>query len=366
MQKKQLFAGVLVTFSALAVLSGCQQAPAQPQNPADDVIKTGLANLANLTSYSYDLAMNADVNDPAGKSGKFDVKLAGALDIKDGADPKFTAKFDGTASESAGMGGSGSFDLSFNKEAVYFNVAKLSLTGGEAMPKEVTDMFGKWWKVTLPAGAVNEITASIPQGSQQKLTPEQQQVKQAFEDSHVLSNPTFVRTEDVMGESSYQYTVTVDKKNIIAFMKKVSELQGTTVSETEIADAQKNLDKVDLKADVWVGSTSMVLNKIKLDIKLISTAATDPSGTISATVMLGNMNKPVTLNVPKDATEFPVEQFLGPLMMGSGATGTEQMGLDAGSMDASSMMDSGYGLDTSTMMDTNVDAATPVSSGTQQ
>ena len=102
-------------------------------------------------------------------------------------------------------------------------------------------------------------------------------------------------------------------------MKKAAESQGETINDSEVADAEKGLAMIDVTGDLYVGTKSGVLNKFSGNVKLSGTAADEPSGTITVVATLWDVNKAVTLDVPKDATEFPVEQFLGPLMGGAGA-----------------------------------------------
>lgn len=347
MQQKKIFAGALVTVSALALFSGCQQAaPATPAKPPEEVIKEGMTKLTDVTSYAYEVALNADVKDPTTGSVKFDVTLGGALDIKDKKDPKMTLKLDGSGSDDKGEGGSGSFEVRFNKEAVFFNLMKLELKGSQAgaVPPEVTEMMSKWWKITLPPGALDEVSASLPQGSMEEMTPEQKELKKAFEDAKIFTNPTLVGTESVKGENSYHYTVNVDKKGLAAFVSKAAAMQGETLTESDLAEMEAGLEQLDVKGDVWVGQTSGVMNQMSGTMNL-KPDSTGVAGTISFRLTLSDINKPVTVTAPADATEFPVEEFLGPFMMGmSGGLDPSMMDPSAGTMMTGSEYDPNSGL----------------------
>lgn len=342
MQQKKFFAGALVTVGALALFSGCQQAaPATPAKPPEEVIKEGMTKLTDVTSYAYEVALNADVKDPTTGAVKFDVTLGGAMDVKDKKDPKITLKMDGSGSDDKGEGGSGSFEVRLNKDAVFFNLMKLELKGSqaEAIPAEVKEMMSKWWKITLPEGALDEVSASLPQGSMEEMTPEQKEMKKAFEDAKIFTNPTLVGTESVKGENSYHYTVTVDKKALSAFVAKAASMQGETMSEGDLKEMEAGLAQLDVKADVWVGQTSGVMNQMSgtMNLKADASGAT---GTIGFRLTLSDINKPVTVTAPADATEFPVEEFLGPLMMGmSGGMDPSMMDPSAGTMLPGSEMD---------------------------
>jgi hypothetical protein len=356
MQQKKFFAGALVTVGALALFSGCQQAaPAVPAKPPEEVIKEGMTKLSDVTSYAYEVAANADIKDPTTGGVKFDVTLAGALDLKDKKDPRMTMKLDGSGSDDKGEGGSGSFEVRLNKDAVFFNLMKLELTGSQAdaIPTEVKDMLSKWWKITLPPGSLDEISASLPQGSMEEMTPEQKQLKQAFDDSKMFTNPTLVGTESIKGENSEHYSVTVDKKALSAFIAKAGELQGQAMTEADMKDMEAGLEKVDIKGDVWIGQTSMVMNQMSGTVTFKGTAP-DPTGTLGFRFTLSDINKPVTIVPPTDATEFPVQDFLGPFMMGMSG-GMDPSIMDSGTMPTGGMMDDAGG--TSAPMETTNPAA---------
>jgi|GEM_PF-1329393 len=346
MQQKKLFVGALVTVSTLALFAGCQQAaPAVPAKPPEEVIKDGMAKLTDITSYAYEVALNADITDPTTGKVKFDVNLGGALDIKDKKDPKMTLKVDGSGSDDKGNGGSGNFEVRLNKDAVYFEVMKLALTGENSeIPKEVTDMFGKWWKITIPPGSFDELEASLPQGSSEEMTPEQKKMKEDFENANILSKPTLVGTENIKGESSYHYTVTIDKAALAKFIAKSAEDQGQPMTEADMKDMNDGLAKVEIKADVWVGQTSGIINQFSGSAN-ITGSASEGSGTIGFRVTLSDVNKPVTIQAPTDATEFPVEDFLAPFMMGmSGSMDSSMMDSSSGTSLSGSEMDSGSGM----------------------
>ena len=129
MQKKTL-AGAVIILSAFTLFAGCQQAPATPQKPAEQVIKEGMAKLTDITSYKYELAVKGNIKDstdattPVASSVNFDVTLGGQIDVKVPADPKLTLLLNGSGSDDKGNGGNGSAELRMNKDAVFFNVKK--------------------------------------------------------------------------------------------------------------------------------------------------------------------------------------------------------------------------------------------------
>lgn len=322
MKKRTTLASIAMSFLMISVLAGCTTvAPQQqqPPKPPEETIKNGIKKFTEVTSYSYELAANADITDAEIGKIKFDGTMTGAVDIKDPKDPKFTLKIDGSGSDGS-QTGSASADIRLGKEAVYFNLMKLDI--GEELPEELTTYMSKWWKITLPEGVLDELSVSLPQGGEAEMTPEQKEMKELLDNTQFFSNPTYVGMEDVKGEQSYHYTVVLDKKAFMDFMKKAAEIEGQVVSESEMKDLELALE-ADIKGNVWVGSTTEVLNKVDLTV-----TANDGSGSISFSFVVGDVNKPVTLDTPADAEEFPVEEILGPMMMMMG-------GGDASMMDTS-------------------------------
>lgn len=325
MQKKKILSGALVSLLAITVL-GCQQA-GQPTKPPQEVINDGVKKITTLTSYTYDVALKADVKDPEGKSGNFDVKLNGGVDIKNIKDPRLVVKLDGSAMDPTGKGGSASFELRLNKDAVYFNLLKLAIAGGEKLPEMVTPMLNKWWMAGMPVGVLDELAANMPGGSQDQLSAEQQKLRTLLEGSNIFAQPVFVGTDNVSGEPSYHYSVVVDNKALIQLMKKAAETEGKTISDAELQDAEKSLAKTSIKGDVWVGISTGILNKFSGDIKVAPSEGLG-SGVINVTVTLGNFQKPINIDVPKDAEKFPVESVL-PFLLGGGMETTSMYDVES-------------------------------------
>jgi len=337
MQRKSLAKSIFASLALVAVLAGCAAAPA-PEKPAEEVLKEGLANLAEVSAYSYDVAVKGDLTDPYGEKMNFDVKLNGQLDSIDEKDPKLVLQLDGTATDSTGTGGSGKAELRMNKENLYFNIMSLNLKGDvEELPSDVTDLFGKWWMMPLPEGTFDEIDITLSPSDE----AEQAELKKSLEQLKLFATPEYKGTENVMGESSYHYRVNIDKKGLLEFAKSAAEAEGETISAAEMAEAEEELKNVDINGDVWVGVESGVLNQFKGSITM-KESADQPSGTITVSVAIGNVNKPVTIQAPADAEEFPMEQLLGPMMMMGG-------GIPGG--DADLMMDDSFMMDESMMMD---------------
>lgn len=310
MKRKNFISIVVASFVVVALFAGCAAPVSEPEESGEDVIKEGISNLGSVTAYKYNLEINGDVDDEFGANVKFDLNLAGALDSTDEEDPKVDLVAKGSAMDNVGAGGSVDAELKLNKEAMYFNVKSLNVEGGFDLPSEVTDMFGKWWKMTLPPESVGEVSTVLPSGAGE----DNPALKKAFEEATLFQSPKFVGTDNIMGESSSHYSVAVDKKGLLNFLKAASEAEGETVSAADMAQAEAQLQNVDINGDVWIGVDSKVVNQFKGKITL-NGGEGEMSGVINIDVTIGDINKPVTLSLPSGAEEFPIESLLGPMMM---------------------------------------------------
>ncbi len=325
---------------ALALLAGCQQGTNvsnEPSKPPVEMLKEGAANLTAVNSDKFDIALMADIKDPVSGNVKFDARLEGSADKKDLADPKLNLKFNGNFDSGAGQGGSAQLEVRMDKTNLFFNAMKLDVKG-ETLPPEVVTYLNKWWKIAIPAGTLEQMKAEMP--SDAMMQSQEAEMKKAIAESNFISDAKFVGLEDVKGEKSYHYTANLDKKAFLAFIQKVSAEQGQTISAEEMKQAEADMEKVDMKFDGWVNASTNTLNKVKVELNAKSTSASEASGVMSLEATIYDVNKPVTIEAPANATDFPVEQFMMPIMMmmqGAGAMPTDPSMMDPNS----ALLDSG-------------------------
>ncbi len=327
LSKQSLVFSSVFLLAALFAFSGCQQQPpaGQPAKPAEEIIKEGFTKLSDMKSYSYEMKMDMNVEGNAGKTNKLAMNLQGGVDMTAVADPKFSVKADVSfAGDDYGSQETGNIaaEMRLNK-ILYFNVSKFEVPSMAAVvPADITAMFNKWWKVTLPPEVLKEVSSSFPQGSQE-LTPEQAKFKKMFEDNKVFEKPVYVGMADVKGESSYHYSVTVNKEALGKFFEEIAKEGGNAMTADEVKAMGSDLKKVDISGDVWVGSTSGILNQTDLVIKLdgLSNEVDMAKGTVSLHFALGDVNKPIVVEEVKEAEEFPTENLFQYylMMMGGGA-----------------------------------------------
>lgn len=336
-RKAGLICGLTVAILATALLSGCNAG--QPQKPAEDVIKDGIAKLATLKSAKFDVSLKGDTKDPTKGANKVDLKAAGLLDLQDMKAPKVVLNLTGSVANDQIPGADLSAEARIDKDMAYLNVMKLSIKeapGKEmALPTELTSLFNTWWFAKIPQEALEEISASssATAGGTQATPEAQQKLAKQLSEANVLTKPTLVATEDVMGEQSWHFKSIVDNKNAIAFAKKMAEEEGQTISDSELKTMEEELAKMTMNIDVWVGTVSGMANKFKLEATMKG-GETEQSGTISLEVALGDMNKTLTVERPQ-AEELTEEKMLPLLMMMRGGAAMPTTDLSGVSTDTS-------------------------------
>jgi hypothetical protein len=321
MRKKSYFAAVAtsIVLCSMMLFAGCQQsAVPAPTKSGEDVIKDGVKKLMEIASAGYQVSLKGDVNDKGAGDTKLDFAFSGVFDRKDATSPFGTVKAVGSfstgdaATQESVMSGSGSAELRLNTKALYFNVADITFTGQEQVIASYKAYFAKWWKYTLSEDIKAEFVNMVPKISEDKdISPEQKQINALLESTVFFPQPTFVGTESVGGEQSYHYTVVLDKKAAVNFYVESSKINGTVMTEDEIASLNTIWAGINITGDIYVGTVSGTLNKANINVKLNKVGDTETTGTLSFGMVLSGVNGVVTLEEPKDAVEFPIEDFMG-------------------------------------------------------
>ena len=321
MKKISAIFGVFAISLAMLIFAGCASTstgPAstgtavQPQKSPDEIVKEGISKLSELKSAKFNMSMKSDIKDPKTGDNKLDLSLSGLADFKDMKAPKLVMKLDGSVSNKELAGASASAEVRIDTDLANFNVSKFEVKD-QPLPKELTTLFNKWWFVKIPAKTMEEITKSAEKGGTEEISAEQEKMVKMLNEANIFSKPVLVGTEDVMGEPSWHYTVTLDKKSFTALALKASEEQGSALSEEEAKKFEEQMQKMDISGDIWVGSTSGIANQFKANVKLTGTAE-EQSGTMSISMAIGDINKALSVEKPAGAEEFTEEKMM-PLMM---------------------------------------------------
>lgn len=294
-------------------MTACQNigAPAVPQKAPEVVLQEAMNKLADVTSYSYDVNLVGDLKGPQGQTPAavaFNLGLKGGVEMKDPKDPKLNLDLKGTMSADAD-GGSGEVALKLNKDAIFLDLMTLDGKGSVTIPDSLkTQYVGKWWTMPLPPAALAELAKAAPGADAANMTDAQKKMKALVEATKFFKNVQFVDSASVAGEDSYHYTAELDKDAFMAFVTKASELQGIAMADTDQKDLKASLDSIDLSGDIYVGKTSGVMNKMKGTLTIKANAAKpSPTGTVTFDVTLSDLDKAVTIEVPKDAQPIPAD-----------------------------------------------------------
>jgi hypothetical protein len=312
---RKLIGIAVLSVMAMSFFFGCQSVP-EPPKPPNEVIRDAFENSRNVKAHTYEIAADADITGE-GEQLKFNVLIGGVMDINDSENPVFSMKLKGSVSDGKEMGGSADGELRMNKDAIFLNVADVGVEG-EELPTEFTEMFGKWYNIPLTPEDSKELQESLALGADEELTPEQEELLAMVEE--MFTEPKYTGTENIKGETSWVYEVSLDTEALIDVMKKYAESQGTPVSQEEIDETRRSLKDVSVSGKLWVGTSSNVITQILINLTLRGDGEETPAGTISFRATLGDIGKAQSIQVPAGAEEFPMEMLMGPLMMMGGMT----------------------------------------------
>lgn len=319
MTKASAVGGLLVLSMALY---GCQgigapAAPSQeaPAKPAEEVVQDGIAKLSDVKAYTFDLDVKGDLKGPADSlpaSVKFNLGFGGGLDVISATDPKMNLKIDGSFDADTD-GATVAAEIKMNKEAIFLNLMSLEGRGQVMVPQEIMDQYAaKWWKLPIPPEALEEFAQNLPQGGDENLTPEQKEMKDLVKNTKFFKDIKFEGVEKISGEDSYKYSAVLDENAFADFVVKSSEMQGTTMSETEIADLKKGFEYFDFGGQIYVGKDSGVMNKMVGTLTFVENAELgNPSGTVNVEMTVADLNKAITVDAPAEAEEIPMEALMG-------------------------------------------------------
>jgi hypothetical protein len=316
MKKTGLAFGIVVTALTVSLLSGCNSAP---QKPAEEVLRDGVANLAQVTSATYDVSLKGDIKDPSSTDVTFDLGASGLFDVKDMKLPKLAIKLIGSASDKSGMDGKVGAELRLDKDMAYFNIMNVD-SKALPLPADVKALMNKWWSSKVPQDVMDQLktstTTSAVGGTQES------KFKSLLVGVNLFTKPTLVGTESVGGESSWHYQTSIDNAGLVALMKKVSEEEGTTVSADELAKMNKQFEKIKISGDVWIAIQSGIMNKFEGTFTMTG-AAGEPSGTVNVKMELGGINQAVKIEVPAPVEEFTMDKATPIMMMLQGGAPTD-------------------------------------------
>lgn len=311
----KLIRNLVAVGAVLTVLSGCSFLASNPEKDGDKIIKEGLKNFYDVNVASFDGGLKGNFLDAPGfdLEGKattpenlgFDLSFSGSGDIKDPKNLLLNLKFDGTGLLGE-QGESASGELKINKADTWFLISKLSSFGGMIPEEMVKPVLGQWWKTQTPQDMIDSLQGSAAVGEEAKLTPEEKKSRELLKNTQFFSGAKYIGEEN----GDYHYSTSLDNEAVKNYVKESAKINGETVSEDELKTLDENLKNVQFNAEFWVGVADKTVHKLTLDVKANDTT----TGTKMDAVFNGaisDINKPVTVEAPKDAKEFDPAALLG-------------------------------------------------------
>jgi hypothetical protein len=306
---------VLIFALILVLTSGCKWF-GEPDTAANQVVKTGISNLSNVTSLSFLLGANGELGSAQAVDGAtkfvFDGNIIGKAEQKEPMKSNYQMQVTGKGGQSEDKMSEMDLELRVSDKIAYFNIKKLPDLGEQT---QILSLFtNKWWKTEVPEGSLTGV--SLPGGSTDNMTPEQKKVRELFNNTDFFTNLDYEGTEDVEGVSAYHYSGEIDKVNLKKFLLDSAQIQGNPMTSTDESDMDGYLSKLSFVADLWITKDTSFLTKLSGEL---SFEGKDGSTTdINLNIVFSEFNKAVSIEIPSGAEDL--QQFLTGAM--PGATGT--------------------------------------------
>lgn len=304
------------------VLSGCNNAGQNTSanlSPEElqDKVKTGFEKWqeADTASFSFMIGGNASAE---GEELTFDMTISGDQEIVDREEEKFNV--DAEIAGSASMDGEKinfSLGMVVLEDMFYFNLGELS--GLENTPEfaliapAIEAYSDQWWSMELPEEAdfaeLNPAT-SLPGASEgEELTPEEEQIKELFEETEFFASIEPAGAEKVDGVKSDKFEVELDKDALIEFMREAAVIQGEEVNEEEVQEMEKVLEAMELEMTVWIAQDEEYVTKLAGGLSGDFSETEDVVVDVEFEVTFTNFNGNVNIEAPADAQVFDLNEL---------------------------------------------------------
>lgn len=300
---------MLVLF--ISTFSGCSLLNKEKTNEdASKVVKEAFKNLYSVKSNTYDVSLTGTFSDTSEKMD-YDFSLTGAEDMNDPKKPKFTMVIDGTGSFTGYENQSVKAEIRMNESSLYFVLNEISDFGGSLPSELVAPYVGKWYKMAIPEGTFDNYPVLF--ADDQNLSEQDKKLKELLENTSFFKEIEYTGTEGNLDI----YKAVLDKEAVKNFMIEATKIEGTTVSEAEEKDLEDGLKMMELDVTLGVDKEKNVLTEMKGVLEI--NAEADGTGSMEFEASIGNLDEPVTIDVPTDVSEFdPVQLFGAAFMMGGG------------------------------------------------
>ena len=331
-----IIAVVLIgTAAAFAYLADPLGIFASPQK----IIASAIANLADATSLEYDLALHAQSTGDKNPGTDVTLTAQGTSDTFDLEHPKSSFAFSVTATGALPTPEpiSFAFETRTVDKIIYLRVADLSFLTGILGPSFTPGPLQNQWIKIDPEALRKQFAATFNQSNPETADPfagiqksqqaaaeefklKAEQTKTALKAAHLFGNIERLPAETVGEVSANHYRAAIDINGVADFVVAAKNIwtPDQPLTDQEINDMKSTLlESPPPPIDLWIAKRDKTFAKIHAEVPITG----NMPGTVDATVLFKNFNKPVNIEVPSPST--PIEEVLGSLFA-SFSTGSQQ------------------------------------------
>lgn len=240
--------------------------------------------------------------------GELAITVVGDVDLKDFAHLKSSFAVTGNAHGLASTDPSYPFSIEVRQDS---DMAYLRVLDLPAPLKVFAGTFLNQW-ISIPIDK-----SSLPSPLQKTLTEEQKvEMQKAIMESKVVSIVSELPGEKVGGVSTRVFILALDTDRALSLVVRLQEIVGTPLSVKDKARLAKDMEATMFgEVKIWIGARDQYPYKI-----VVSGSGDDPTttahegNTFAHTLELGNINKPIHVEIPTDAR--PIEEIMGELFGG--------------------------------------------------
>lgn len=294
-----------------------------------------------LTTYTPDFSMVLALSGGSVDAASFDLKIAGPVDFSDPNQPKFDVKVEAAANITGTMYKGKAQVRSMNR-LMYFKFDEIPdeiyqllavgpygfLGDDEKKPPELTPQMKRdiqtalenWVKYDM-TGLESEARKAMDEQKANKTLAEsgRQKIQDFLSRGTVLPEVKMVGKEEINGESAYHLKLEPSDQSLEDLAKELffSDENDSVQADKAIGEVTKRID--DLVVDVWFGTSDAIPRKMSLTAVIVLDSLlesiSDDSGlaaevlpvgdmlggklSISLALMLSDIGKPVSVEVPK-------------------------------------------------------------------
>lgn len=295
------------------------------KNELDIKQQTLKANLTGAVNVEADKGDTDDTTDDVDPTNvDFNLNMNGYFAQEEDFTPAVDMTMDGdfkVEEPDQSLAGKVAFDLKVIDKVLYLNVKQIPEAALGDAAGFVQGFIGKWWKFVLPA----EIFAELPTSENKEQV---EKMRELLETATILSGLKNVGIESVNGVDAYHLKAKLDKVGTMAYLEAVAKLTETEFTDEDKDSLGKTLTLLEGKPfEVWISEKDHNFVAIAWDF---SSSFADlekafkpetegqeaeqelPKGKISLKLRVDQLdfNKAKTLDVPADATEFDLSQFI--------------------------------------------------------